>query len=91
MQGCGCCYLEVLTGLTLRFHGWLGRVFVYVCLCVCASQQEARAMFRSVEERDTEGLFPRSLLPCSHLHQQDTARQTHRQLCAFGCHKRKVA
>ncbi len=59
-QGCGCCYLEALTGLTLRFHGWLGGVFV--CVCVCAPQQEARAMFRSVAERDTEGLFPPSLL-----------------------------
>ena len=61
-QGCGSCYLEALTGLTLRFHGWLGRVLVWVIFCVCAPQKEASAAFRSVEERDTDRLFPPSFL-----------------------------
>lgn len=48
--------------------GWAMCLFVLcVCVlcggvCVCVPQQEARTMFRSVEERDTEGLFPPSFL-----------------------------
>ena len=43
--------------------GWLVCLFVCVCVYVrVLSQREARAVFRSVEERDTEGLFPPSVL-----------------------------
>lgn len=60
--------------------GWVVCLCAFVC--VRAPQQEARAMFRSVEERDTEGLFPPSRPP-QHSHQQDTAGQTEQQLYAI--------
>lgn len=43
-----------------RLVGWC--VCLCACMCLCAPQREARAMFWSDEERDTEGLFPPSLL-----------------------------
>ena len=43
--------------------GWAMCLFVLrVCVLVCVPQQGARTMFRLVEERDTEGLFPPSFL-----------------------------
>lgn len=81
--GCSCSYLEALTGLTLRFHGWLGLAFV----CMCAPQQRRERCSGRLRKRDTWGLFSDSFLPwCSHLHQWDTEGQTQRQLYTICWH-----
>lgn len=81
-QECSCCYLEALTGLTLRFPCWLGSMFVCVCLCVCTTAGGKSDVPVGWIKRYRRII---TSLPC-HLHQQDRVKQTEQQLYAICCH-----
>lgn len=80
-QGCSGCYLEALTGLTLRFHGWLGSVFVFVCVCSSSKRRERCSSWLKKEIHKDYSLPPQD----SHLHQQDTGRQTQEMFAICCC------